>query len=88
MPGGDNGGTARLWEAVPEIWKTFLAVAWDSFLFPSFLEDEIAWSLIALDELLMSVADKIWSFERASRVDSIIEVKTPDSLSAWIMTYW
>lgn len=84
ITGGDNGGTATSWNSATSISKVFLAVALLSLLLLIFLD---GWDseAEALEELLLSIVAKNFSFERVVGADAITELKTPDSLSPCIM---
>lgn len=84
-PGGDSGGTATSWNAADLIDKTFLVAAWDSLFLPAFLEERVT-EPAALDELLLSIDSRKFSLERDG-ADAMTELKTPDSLKLWIMTW-
>lgn len=86
MPGGDNGGTAALWDAASAISNAFRAVAWDSLLLPNFRDGRDS-EATALDELVLPMVDKNLSFDRVVGADAITELKTPDSLKPWMMAW-
>lgn len=87
-PGGDSGGTATWWNATDSIDKAFLVAAWDSLVLPTFLEVEgrVVTEATALDELLLSIDSRKFSLE-SDGADAMTELKTPDSLKLWIMTW-
>lgn len=86
--GGDIGGTAL--SVPPATSMIFLTIAWDEFSLPlvlAFLDPptlksgsaEVLFWRFWLGELSSS-SDEIWA-------DAIAELKTPDSLRVWTMTY-
>jgi len=83
-PGGDCGGTANSWNTEDSRSKTFLAVACDSLVLPTFLDgrDKEATALV---ELLLSIECKNFSLE-SDGADAMTELNTPDSLKLCIMT--
>jgi len=83
--GGDSGGTATSWNAADSIDRTFLVAAWDSLILPAFLEERVT-EPVALDELLLSIDSRKFSLERDG-ADAMTELKTPDSLKLWTMTW-
>lgn len=86
ITGGANGGTANSWNSATSTSKVFLAVALFSLFLPIVLD---GWDTeaVALEELLLSIVAKNFSFESVVGADAITELKTPDSLSPWIMAW-
>jgi len=83
--GGDSGGTATSWNAADSTDRAFRVAAWDSLVLPTFLEGRVT-EAETLEELLLSIDSRKFSLE-SDGADAMTELKTPDSLKLWIMTW-